>query len=103
MVISPELDAEIISHSSFLGNPDAFFVLNGDVCAEFPLNEMLKFHESQTFKVTVMATEATKAQSMTYGCIVEDKNNHTMLHYVEKVYYELSQHLGLQSRKFWLF
>jgi mannose-1-phosphate guanylyltransferase len=27
------------------GNPDAFFVLNGDVCAEFPLTEMLKFHQ----------------------------------------------------------
>ena len=24
------------------------------------------------------------AQSLTYGCIVEDKTNHTMLHYVEK-------------------
>ena len=24
------------------------------------------------------------AQSLTYGCIVEDKSNHTMLHYVEK-------------------
>ena len=45
---------------------------------------MLEFHDNQTQKVTVMATEATKAQSMTYGCIVEDKNNHSMLHYVEK-------------------
>ena len=27
------------------GNPDAFFVLNGDVCADFPLNEMYNFHD----------------------------------------------------------
>jgi len=68
------------------GDPDAFFVLNGDVCAEFPLREMLKFHQNaeEDVKATVLATEATKAQSLTYGCIVEDKTNHTMLHYVEK-------------------
>nr|CAD7577875.1 unnamed protein product [Timema californicum] len=27
------------------GNPQAFFVLNGDVCADFPLVEMLEFHQ----------------------------------------------------------
>jgi mannose-1-phosphate guanylyltransferase len=26
------------------GNPTQFFVLNGDVCADFPLQELLKFH-----------------------------------------------------------
>lgn len=26
------------------GNPAAFFVLNGDVCAEFPLQELYDFH-----------------------------------------------------------
>jgi len=26
------------------GNPDAFLVLNGDVCADFPLQELLDFH-----------------------------------------------------------
>ena len=67
------------------GDPDAFFVLNGDVAANFPLNEMLKFHfDGENSKVTILATEATRAQSLNYGCIVEDKTNHTMLHYVEK-------------------
>lgn len=30
------------------GNPEAFFVLNGDVCADFPLVEMLRFHQGKT-------------------------------------------------------
>jgi mannose-1-phosphate guanylyltransferase len=29
------------------GNPEAFFVLNGDVCADFPLVEMLHFHQEK--------------------------------------------------------
>merc|ERR1712098_831517 len=35
------------------GNPDAFFVMNGDVCADFPLEEMLVFHQG---KENAMAT-----------------------------------------------
>ena len=47
------------------GDPDAFFVLNGDVCAEFPLREMLKFHQNaeEDVKATVLATEATKGKN----------------------------------------
>lgn len=26
------------------GGPDAFFLMNADVCSEFPLKEMLRFH-----------------------------------------------------------
>lgn len=29
------------------GNPSAFFVLNGDVCADFPLQELYDFHKSK--------------------------------------------------------
>ena len=72
------------------GNPDAFFVLNGDVCADFPLEEMSTFHH-KTFKndvgtpvATMMTTEATRQQSLNYGCVVEDKETHAMRHYVEK-------------------
>ena len=44
------------------GNPSAFFVLNGDVCADFPLNEMIAFHKNFETKptVTLLATEATR-------------------------------------------
>ncbi len=70
------------------GNPDYFFVLNGDVCADFPLIEMLEFHkthrEKQKAIVTLMATEATRQQSLIYGCIIENKENNTLEHYVEK-------------------
>ena len=71
---------------------DAFFVLNGDVCADFPLQDMLAFHrdngaqngvDSNTL-VTMLATEATRGQSLNYGCVVEDRETHKILHYVEK-------------------
>lgn len=29
------------------GNPTAFFVLNGDVCSDFPLEELHNFHMSR--------------------------------------------------------
>ena len=67
------------------GSPDAFFVMNGDVCADFPLEDMLTFHQSKNNAVaTILGTEATRQQSVNYGCIVEDKLTHEVLHYVEK-------------------
>lgn len=29
------------------GGPDAFFVMNGDVCADFPLTELYAFHKAR--------------------------------------------------------
>lgn len=67
------------------GSPDAFLVMNGDVCADFPLKQMLEFHSLQAGAVaTVLGTEATRQQSLNYGCVVEDKDTHAVLHYVEK-------------------
>ncbi|KAJ1519675.1 hypothetical protein ONE63_004940 [Megalurothrips usitatus] len=66
------------------GNPDAFFVLNGDVCAELPLQELLSFHQSKSALVSVMATEATRQQSLLYGCMVRDEDTSEVMHYVEK-------------------
>jgi len=70
------------------GNPDYFFVLNGDVCADFPLIEMLDMHKNHRSEkspvVTLMAAEATRQQSLIYGCIVENKESKTLEHYVEK-------------------
>ena len=34
--------------------------------------------------ITMMTTEATRQQSLNYGCVVVDKETHTMRHYVEK-------------------
>lgn len=35
------------------GNPSAFFVLNGDVCADFPLQQLYDFHVSKGEKALV--------------------------------------------------
>ncbi|XP_067006099.2 mannose-1-phosphate guanyltransferase alpha-A [Anabrus simplex] len=68
------------------GNPEAFFVMNGDVCADFPLVEMLQFHQAkgESALVTMLTTEATRQQSLHYGCIVQDKDTAEVKHYVEK-------------------
>ncbi|EDV55881.1 mannose-1-phosphate guanyltransferase alpha [Drosophila erecta] len=68
------------------GNPRAFFVLNGDVCADFPLQELCDFHEKRPASalVTIMSTEATRQQSLHYGCLVFDRSSGAVSHYVEK-------------------
>ncbi|KAL3853966.1 hypothetical protein ACJMK2_013267 [Sinanodonta woodiana] len=69
-----------------MGNPEYFFVMNSDVCGDFPLLEMLEFHKHRpagTF-CTILGTEATRQQSMNYGCIAENKDTSEVLHYVEK-------------------
>ncbi|XP_066603254.1 mannose-1-phosphate guanyltransferase alpha-A [Prorops nasuta] len=65
------------------GNPSYFFIMNGDVCADFPLQEMIDFHSKKQSLLTLMATEATRQQSLNYGCIVLNKDG-TVTHYVEK-------------------
>lgn len=35
------------------GNPTAFFVLNGDVCADFPLQQLHDFHMSKNKEAEV--------------------------------------------------
>ncbi|TDG45326.1 hypothetical protein AWZ03_008295 [Drosophila navojoa] len=68
------------------GNPRAFFVLNGDVCADFPLQELYSFHMERPASalVTIMSTEATRQQSLHYGCLVFDRASGAVSHYVEK-------------------
>lgn len=38
------------------GNPTAFFVLNGDVCSDFPLNELYEFHKSKNGQAEVCSS-----------------------------------------------
>ncbi|XP_026332747.1 mannose-1-phosphate guanyltransferase alpha-A [Hyposmocoma kahamanoa] len=67
------------------GHPAAFFLLNGDVCADFPLKELWAFHEERpTALVTIMGTEATRQQSVHYGCMVREPSTKSVTHYVEK-------------------
>ncbi|KAL1122518.1 hypothetical protein AAG570_002849 [Ranatra chinensis] len=71
------------------GNPEGFFVLNGDVCADFPLEDILEYNRSKIAAgssplITVMATETTRQQALNYGCIVMDQLSGHITHYVEK-------------------
>lgn len=67
------------------GNPSAFFLLNGDVCADFPLEELWSFHkERPNALVTIMGTEATRQQSVHYGCMACESSTKAITHYVEK-------------------
>ncbi|XP_059823453.1 mannose-1-phosphate guanyltransferase alpha-A-like [Mobula hypostoma] len=66
------------------GKPDLFFVMNADVCCEFPLTEMVEFQKEQADSFVMLGTTANRRQSMNYGCIVENEQSHEVLHYVEK-------------------
>lgn len=76
------------------GDPEAFLVINGDVCGDFDFGNMLVQHRSTTELskklgspmpyVTVMTTEAGRQESLSYGCIVENPESHIIEHYVEK-------------------
>ena len=43
------------------GNPRAFFVLHSDVCCDFPVEEMLAFHETLSNKkgFVILGTEVS--------------------------------------------
>ncbi|KPP67337.1 mannose-1-phosphate guanyltransferase alpha-A-like [Scleropages formosus] len=68
------------------GGPEAFFIMNADVCSEFPLSEMLDFQKKHgdTHSFVILGTTANRKQSMNYGCIVENQQSNEVLHYVEK-------------------
>ncbi|XP_038646348.1 mannose-1-phosphate guanyltransferase alpha-A-like [Scyliorhinus canicula] len=68
------------------GNPERFFVMNTDVCSEFPLMQMMEFQQArgQINSFVMLGTTANRRQSMNYGCIVENQQTHEILHYVEK-------------------
>lgn len=66
------------------GGPEAFFVLNADVCSDFPLSTMLDVHRHQPHPFLLLGTTANRTQSLNYGCIVENPQTHEVLHYVEK-------------------
>ncbi|XP_019493834.1 PREDICTED: mannose-1-phosphate guanyltransferase alpha isoform X1 [Hipposideros armiger] len=66
------------------GGPEAFFVLNADVCSDFPLSAMLAAHRYQPHPFLLLGTTANRTQSLNYGCIVENPQTHEVLHYVEK-------------------
>uniref|UniRef100_A0A2I3HAC9 GDP-mannose pyrophosphorylase A n=1 Tax=Nomascus leucogenys TaxID=61853 RepID=A0A2I3HAC9_NOMLE len=58
------------------GSPEAFFVLNADVCSDFPLSAMLEAHRRQRHPFLLLGTTANRTQSLNYGCIVENPQTH---------------------------
>ncbi|XP_016107212.1 mannose-1-phosphate guanyltransferase alpha-B-like [Sinocyclocheilus grahami] len=69
------------------GGPVAFFLMNADVCSEFPLQEMLRFHrqhDGENHCGVLLGTTANRTQSLNYGCIVENHETNEVLHFVEK-------------------
>uniref|UniRef100_A0AAR2KY80 Nucleotidyl transferase domain-containing protein n=1 Tax=Pygocentrus nattereri TaxID=42514 RepID=A0AAR2KY80_PYGNA len=68
------------------GGPTAFFLMNADVCSEFPLEDMLRFHRQRegSHCGIILGTTANRKQSLNYGCIVENQQTNEVLHFVEK-------------------
>lgn len=67
------------------GNPEAILVMHADICADFPLEEMIKFHSSHGNgkHMTIMSVTARRDQTHNYGCFATG-DNAEILHYVEK-------------------
>ncbi|GAV02460.1 hypothetical protein RvY_13023 [Ramazzottius varieornatus] len=67
------------------GSPSTIILMNGDVCGDIQLEDMLNFHRGrEKAMITIMGTEAVPSQSVEFGCIVENKQTHEVKHYVEK-------------------
>ncbi|KAM9189065.1 mannose-1-phosphate guanylyltransferase regulatory subunit alpha isoform 2-T2 [Mergus octosetaceus] len=68
------------------GGTEAFFVLNADVCSEFPLQEMLEFGQQHgdAHSFVILGTTANRTQALNYGCIVANADTQEVQHYVEK-------------------
>uniref|UniRef100_A0A493TA16 GDP-mannose pyrophosphorylase A n=1 Tax=Anas platyrhynchos platyrhynchos TaxID=8840 RepID=A0A493TA16_ANAPP len=68
------------------GGTEAFFVLNADVCSEFPLQEMLGFGQRHgaAHGFVILGTTANRTQALNYGCIVANADTQEVQHYVEK-------------------
>lgn len=68
------------------GSPRGFFVFNADVCCDFPVVEMDRFHSTLCGEdcFVILGIEANEQQAVNYGCIGEDPDTHMVQHYVEK-------------------
>eukprot|EP00124_Ichthyophonus_hoferi_P002912 Ihof_evm8s222 gene=Ihof_evmTU8s222 len=71
-----------------MGNPDLFFVMHGDICSSFPLDDMLAYHRSiQTTTgphFSILSIKTSPESSRRFGAMVVDPATQEVLHYVEK-------------------
>jgi len=79
------------------GNPEQLIVMHGDICCNFPLEQICAFHNnkqdsSQSKDVTIVGTLVSEEAAHHYGCIVEQSANNEdqetvggpVVHYAEK-------------------
>lgn len=67
------------------GNPDTILVLNCDVCSNFPLRELVSFHESNGGVATLMAIKVSdESAHKDHGVVVAHPETKQLTHYVEK-------------------
>ena len=66
------------------GDPDAFFVMNGDIASSFPLLNMINTFKQTKSVVTALAVRKPKNKVHQYGCMVVNGNNKLVEHFVEK-------------------
>eukprot|EP01130_Rhizamoeba_saxonica_P005161 TRINITY_DN2067_c0_g7_i1.p1 TRINITY_DN2067_c0_g7~~TRINITY_DN2067_c0_g7_i1.p1 ORF type:complete len:294 (-),score=61.46 TRINITY_DN2067_c0_g7_i1:28-909(-) len=57
--------------------------MHSDIVCDYPLKNLLEFHNSHDGLCTVMGTKAAKSIALKYGCIVSDPETNKMLHYIE--------------------
>lgn len=56
----------------FSSNPKAIFIINADVCGDLPVLEMAHDLENKPeAKCIILTTEATRDQSVNFGCVSE--------------------------------
>ncbi|EDQ87353.1 uncharacterized protein MONBRDRAFT_33433 [Monosiga brevicollis MX1] len=77
------------------GNPDAVFVVHGNVCSDVDFNELLTFHScvGDGLHTTMLTVKAREDQAKQYGCVVADKA-FSVVHYVEKPSSFVSEHIN---------
>lgn len=66
------------------GDITSLIVLHCDICCSFPLSEILDFHRGLGKPATIMGCEVPAEHANYYGCLIEDKATHELLHYAEK-------------------
>jgi mannose-1-phosphate guanylyltransferase len=68
------------------GGIDCFFVLNSDICADFPLEQLLMHHSAHGdgSHLTIMSVKARKEQAVNYGNLLVSPDETLVQHYQEK-------------------
>ncbi|KAK6012568.1 nucleotidyl transferase, partial [Ostertagia ostertagi] len=75
-------------------SPEGLFVINGDVCGDLPVDEMVtRIASLPSDSCLLLTTEATREQSGNFGNVVIDSNGR-VVHYVDKPTTFVSTHIS---------